>query len=441
MATLIPKFDVMNGGSTPAGAINRAINEKLSDVISVKDFGAKGDGSTNDQPAIQAAIAYAQTFSIRNIYFPSGDYYVTSGIVFSTNVGIDCASSTIITASNNTFPVVTLAPANYSNTILNIPSIVNGSIGLYLYGTALAQINIANIANSTNGLVLAVDNTNKTCADNVINFTVINGNAEAAIKFAYNATTTTSVLMQGNQIKGNFAVSCKYGVYFYDVNNGSLGANLPWDDTYVDVFAIDPALITGSIGFYANANFPAARCFLSAKGYFDAMDDAYIKGTCINNPIFAISNSGQYNYTKFKQTGPCRIVNFSSPQGNLWGISPIPAMTTTYNTLATFNGGVPLTINRNLLSFTLATPLAAGDAKAFYFYHIACSPYSPKVMAEPLWEAAMYVNYCNECSTAGAPVPGAANPYPLQGVFAVRATAAVAAGTYYVAVTVQDVPQ
>lgn len=57
MTTLIPKFDLQNGGSTPAGAINRPINEKLQESISVKDFGAVGDGVTNDYAAIAAAIA------------------------------------------------------------------------------------------------------------------------------------------------------------------------------------------------------------------------------------------------------------------------------------------------------------------------------------------------------------------------------------------------
>lgn len=74
MTTLIPKFDLKDGGSTPTGAINRTINEKLSDMISVKDFGATGDGATDDTAAIQAALNQ----TIRRVFFPAGQYRITS---------------------------------------------------------------------------------------------------------------------------------------------------------------------------------------------------------------------------------------------------------------------------------------------------------------------------------------------------------------------------
>jgi len=89
MTILIPKFDLKNGGSTPAGAVNRPINEKLEEVISVKDFGAVGDGITDDTAAIQAAINYVATFQIRtrSLFVPSGLYNFTNLVIPSSATG------------------------------------------------------------------------------------------------------------------------------------------------------------------------------------------------------------------------------------------------------------------------------------------------------------------------------------------------------------------
>lgn len=84
MTTLIPKFDLKNGGSTPIGAVNRPINEKLSDFISVKDFGAVGDGVADDTSAIQASIDANQTATI---FFPKGTYVVSSAILLTDASG------------------------------------------------------------------------------------------------------------------------------------------------------------------------------------------------------------------------------------------------------------------------------------------------------------------------------------------------------------------
>ena len=86
MTTLIPKYDLKNGGSTPSGAINRPFNEKLNEVISVKDFGATGDGTTDDAAAIQATVNYAIANS-KTIYFPDGTYIVNTSITLTSATG------------------------------------------------------------------------------------------------------------------------------------------------------------------------------------------------------------------------------------------------------------------------------------------------------------------------------------------------------------------
>jgi hypothetical protein len=56
------------------GATARTVDSKLKDVVSVKDFGAVGDGVANDTAAIQAALDSA---GLAAVYFPAGLYKVT----------------------------------------------------------------------------------------------------------------------------------------------------------------------------------------------------------------------------------------------------------------------------------------------------------------------------------------------------------------------------
>lgn len=71
MTTLIPKFEQV--GST----VNRPINLKLEETVSVKDFGAVGNGTTDDTTAIQAAInSLSATGGI--VYFPTGTYKISA---------------------------------------------------------------------------------------------------------------------------------------------------------------------------------------------------------------------------------------------------------------------------------------------------------------------------------------------------------------------------
>lgn len=79
MTTLIPQYDLKNGGSTPTGAVNRAINLKLSEIVSVKDFGATGNGTTDDLVAFQNAISFCAT-SGAALFVPAGQYYLTNSI-------------------------------------------------------------------------------------------------------------------------------------------------------------------------------------------------------------------------------------------------------------------------------------------------------------------------------------------------------------------------
>ena len=68
-----------NEGGT--GAVNRSVQDKLQESVSVKDFGAVGDGVTDDTAAIQAAINASNA-----VYFPAGTYAIASSINLKTNL-------------------------------------------------------------------------------------------------------------------------------------------------------------------------------------------------------------------------------------------------------------------------------------------------------------------------------------------------------------------
>lgn len=81
-------------GYLPAGtsAVATTVQAKLRETVSVKDFGAVGDGVTDDVAAVNAAIAYANsvTGSV-TIYFPNGSYNLKAGVtqaVTRSNVSI-----------------------------------------------------------------------------------------------------------------------------------------------------------------------------------------------------------------------------------------------------------------------------------------------------------------------------------------------------------------
>jgi hypothetical protein len=109
-------------GST--GYVSTTVAAKLKQVVSVKDFGAKGDGVTDDTAAIQTAInalnpyVYGSSMNYAQgggtLYFPSGNYFVTSTIRLPNNVILSGAGCQ--TYQTNTTPT---APAQGTSIFVN----------------------------------------------------------------------------------------------------------------------------------------------------------------------------------------------------------------------------------------------------------------------------------------------------------------------------------
>src|SRR5229473_6469212 len=128
-------YSIANFAIDPSGTQNQARTwqTRLSEVLNVRDFGAVGDGSTDDTASIQACLnaafgkatptvapfggngpvftGSASQFQNKAVFFPPGHYMVASGVApkYVTNV-VDNAglgnSGTLTFTVNNTTGLV-----------------------------------------------------------------------------------------------------------------------------------------------------------------------------------------------------------------------------------------------------------------------------------------------------------------------------------------------
>lgn len=78
-----------------AGAVATNVQSKLQEFVSVKDFGAVGDGATDDSLAIAKAIQFVTTPIIttygvycRGLYWPDGQYLITQNNWIGANLSV-----------------------------------------------------------------------------------------------------------------------------------------------------------------------------------------------------------------------------------------------------------------------------------------------------------------------------------------------------------------
>jgi parallel beta-helix repeat protein len=70
----------LNFLQTGTGAVARTVDSRLKDMVSVKDFGAVGDGVADDTLAINRATKYVADLGGGTVYYPPGTYKITRAI-------------------------------------------------------------------------------------------------------------------------------------------------------------------------------------------------------------------------------------------------------------------------------------------------------------------------------------------------------------------------
>ncbi len=109
------------------GAATRTSHDKFSDLISIKDFGAVGDGLTDDTNAIINALAAADS-----VFIPEGEYLVTATIRLTARQSlIGTGQTSVLKANTNTFSVIEIVEDHVKLADFRIKG---GDIGIRLYG-------------------------------------------------------------------------------------------------------------------------------------------------------------------------------------------------------------------------------------------------------------------------------------------------------------------
>ena len=137
------------------GAVAATVQTKLRESVSVKDFGAKGDGVTDDTAAIIAALTAVYAAGGGTVYVPSGTYLVTSiafqwpGTARTVNIqGAGKNASVFKKTGSTTTPVLDLSSSVVGDgvySVFNDFSIIGNNLGSGFRATLLARIDTHNI--------------------------------------------------------------------------------------------------------------------------------------------------------------------------------------------------------------------------------------------------------------------------------------------------------
>lgn len=215
------------------GAVSRTVASKLDETVSVTDFGATGDGATDDTAAVQAAI------DAGNAFFPAGTYLISSTLT---------VPSSRLLSGDGRGSIVKLASASNTNMVQNS----NYSAGTNADITILNLAFDGNVANQTNngsydkmgiafkGVTNAriegchVFDQGTDCL-NLINCTnpvVVNNELEGAYNHACTFENTDGFIGKGNIVHNCGSTTDAYT--FTSSGHAFIGVNVACDDAVIE---------------------------------------------------------------------------------------------------------------------------------------------------------------------------------------------------------------
>ena len=287
LANVLARLDDNDGSSLVGytqggtGAANRTVQAKLRETVSVKDFGAVGDGVTDDTAAIQAAL----DSGAKRVYIPSGTYIVTASVRIPSEITVygDGTDKTLISsafngpiiASKNYFASEGISPSG--DVLLSEFSIAGDSTGSNQVGILLRDYySLIEKVNVYNTLSRAIE------------FTALN-----------DAAVAVSGTLVNNRIK-TIRTSGAGPVYLGADGNGKLTDGVI-DDAIIGIHASSPyALFIGQAAgwfidkIHTEGNTATENSVRIVAGFHTHVGSIYCEsGGVASKPVVALTNVQQ----------------------------------------------------------------------------------------------------------------------------------------------------
>lgn len=193
-----------NGGSIIVASDGGRWKLSLKDLVSVKQFGAKGDGSTEDTAKINAAISYINSIGGGHVYFPNGTYRVKSSIQYLP--GVNLVGESMVGTTIIWWPDANTAGVILDTSNQNLNRVKFSDIRFTRHGSITA-----NVTGILGGSTLVNYNSAIACFENLHLDQItygIRGNAEP-----------TGVGIFDSYFKNIWCSGCTYGLWLFGSSN------------------------------------------------------------------------------------------------------------------------------------------------------------------------------------------------------------------------------
>jgi hypothetical protein len=265
----------------------------LRDYV-VTNYGALGDGLTDDGNAIQATITAATNNGRGTVYFPLGTYaYATSPNFAAAGVHVYCEPGTVLlhTGTGNA-------------------CIIDGGTGIGLYGLTYKNLTIQGNANSTNGLYV------RSIHHSIVDHPCVTGCSVTGKAMLFEGCLAAHVnVPRVSSNEGALSPLPLYGMYF-DRKTGGLG-NVNSGAMVITSPAMEGLTATGGAGLYfdhandVNVNGGTSEGNYEGLHYTSNATRNHVLGTDLeSNSHYDLYCEGPYNaFMALNASGTVRLTS------------------------------------------------------------------------------------------------------------------------------------